>query len=216
MLKNPQIIDRDSLFKIRTGDALFVKSADGIMSKIIRFFSGSSFVHSAVAVRIESGLYIVESKYSSSYAYQLTPIDWWLARHGHEQLYVGKMPDEHCTKNTRKDIRNIVMDERESLRPYEIFWVMAVYVLQVWLGKCRPQFKKLFKGRRPMICSTLVQEAWERAGVIPFGEYMTPAMLANRLGGEHALIPLDAHSGSGHNKYGRASNEGRYQYPKMA
>ena len=219
MLNKPPKIDRDTLFNIRTGDALFVKGRTGLMSWVIRFFSGAHFIHSAVAVRLDGKLYVVESKYSRSFSYQLTPIEWWLARHGHEQLYVGKMPEENCQRDTRSLIKNIVMDAQESLRTYEICWVMAVYFLQVWLKRCRPQFKTAFKGRRPLICSTLVQEAWERAGVIPEGEYMTPAMLANRLGGEPALIPLMAQSGSSNAPYPAASNESRgsiHQFPQYA
>ena len=108
------------------------------MSWVIRFFSGAHFIHSAVAVRLDGKLYVVESKYSRSFSYQLTPIEWWLARHGHEQLYVGKMPEENCQRDTRSLIKNIVMDAQESLRTYEICWVMAVYFLQVWLKRCLP------------------------------------------------------------------------------
>ena len=207
MFQTPKTITRDNLYDIRTGDALFVKGKSGLINRLIRFFSGAYFVHAAVAVRLEGKLYVVESKYSSSYSYQLTPIDWWFARHSHEQLYVGKMPKENCRRNTRAKIRGIVMDAQESLRPYELCWVFAVYFLQVWLKQCRPQFKRLFKNRQPMICSTLVQEAWERAGVIPVGEYMTPAMLASSLGGETALIPISPEPRGRDPVYPQASND---------
>jgi len=175
---------------IRTGDALLVKSNAGWLSQLISFLSGSSFVHTAIAVRIDRHLYVVECKFSTLHSYQLMPIDWWLARNADDQLFIGKMPAHGSQRGIRRQVRDTIMSSTESLRPYKIGWLVAIYFLQTWFGKSRPQFKHLFKGSRPLICSTLVQEAWERAGVIPKGAYMTPGDIVDLLGGETALIPV--------------------------
>lgn len=175
---------------IRTGDALLVKSNSGWLSQLLNLLSGSRFVHTAIAVRIDRHLYVVECKYCSSYSYQLMPIDWWLARNGHEQLFIGKMPTHNKQRNMRRQIKSSIMSITESSRPYKISWLATLYFMRVLLGIGRPQFKRFFKNSKPLICSTLIQEAWERAGAIPVGDYMTPGDLVEMLGGEAALSPV--------------------------
>ena len=175
---------------IRTGDALLVKSKAGWLSQFINFISGSPFVHAAIAVRIDRHLYVVECKYSNRYSYQMMPIDWWLARNSGDHLFIGKMPEKRRPQEARRHVRDTVMSTSESSRNYRISWLAVVYFIQVWLGKSRPQFNRLFQKNKPLICSTLVQEAWERAGVISEGDYMTPGDLVSMLGGESALAPV--------------------------
>ena len=189
----PTTQQRKQLFssnRIRTGDALLVKSKSGWISQLLAYLSGSSFVHAAIAVRIDQHLYVVECKYSNRHSYQMMPIDWWLARNAEDQLFIGKMPKKCQQRQARKEVRETVMNTLESLRCYKISWLAALYILRTWFGRGRPQFKRIFTKNKPLICSTLVQEAWERAGVIPERAYMTPGELVDMLGGESALAPI--------------------------
>jgi len=177
-------------FEVRTGDVLLVKSKTGLLGHIINFLSGSKFIHSAILIEIKGLWFVIETRYSKRYAYQMMPIEWWFARHPKEDAYVGRMPNTHIQENSEKKIRNILMDSMEAVRPYKMRWLALVYLLQVWFGVFRPQVSRLFRGCRPLICSTLVQEAWERAGLIKRSNYMTPGDIVKLVGGEKALIPL--------------------------
>lgn len=192
MLVHDQKINQDTVLEIRTGDVLLVKSKIGFVSKVIKFLSGSNFIHSAILVEIKGLWFVIETRYSKRYAYQMMPIEWWLARHPTDDAYIGRMPDNNLHENSEAKIRNIVMDSVESTRPYKMRWLALVYLLQVWLGVFRPELSKLFRDK-PLICSTLVQEAWERAGLIARGNYMTPADVVAAVGGEKALVPLHQH-----------------------
>lgn len=215
MLSTQPQMKNDTLFNVKTGDTFLVKSNGDWISRVIRFFSGSDFIHSAIVVRIESNLYVIESKLSTRYSYQMMPIEWWFARHRKEEIFLGKMPHNRLNKDTRRKIRSIVMDTMESLRSYELCWIIVVYFLQNWFGKTRPQFKRAFRNR-PLICSTLVQEAWERADVIPSGNYMTPGDLVDLLGGEEALIPLAGHQSARGRALPEASNDGHLVFGRLA
>ena len=206
---------QDTLNNVKTGDAFLVKGNGDWLSRLIRYFSGSDFIHSAIAVRIDSHLYVIESKISSRYSYQMMPIEWWFARHPNEELYLGQMPRKRLEKDTRQKIRETVLDAMESLRSYEICWIVVVYFLQNWFGKTRPQFKHAFKDK-PLICSTLVQEAWERADVIPRGNYMTPGDLVDLLGGEEALIPMTDKRSKASESLPIACNDGQFAFGQLA
>ncbi len=185
-----QKINNDSAPRIQTGDVIIVKSKTGMVSKAIKLLSGSDFVHSAILIEIKGLWFVIEARYSKNFSYQMMPIEWWLTRYSGQEAFIGKMPVKNVTTNTRERIRDIVLNSDESLRPYKVRWLALVYFLQEWIGIFRPEVFKLFGKNKPLVCSTLVQEAWERAGVVSRTNYMTPGDLVNKIGGEKALIPL--------------------------
>ena len=174
--------------KLNTGDAVFVKGKNDVLSLITRFLSNSNFVHAAILIELRGLWFVIETTKKSQHAYQLVPVTWWLTRHRNDEIYVGKMPAQNSINATK--VKNILMDAMESIRPYKLSWLILIYFLQVWLGFFRPNLNKLFNNSKPLICSTLVQEAWERAGVMETTNYMTPGCLINYLGGEKSLYLL--------------------------
>ncbi len=173
---------------IQTGDVIFIKGKNSFIDIIIRFLSGSDFIHTAIIIEIRGLWFVIETRNSSSYGYQMVPLEWWFARHHQSEMYLGKMPLSNS--KTTSNIRKTLMDSVESLRPYKTSWILLTYILQVWFGVFRPNINKLYNNSKPLICSTLVQEAWERAGVIEQTNYMTPGDLVNYIGGEGSLFPL--------------------------
>ena len=180
----------DEINNFDTGDAIFVKGKGkgSWLDLLIRFMSGSSFVHTALLIELRGLWFVVETRRSSQYGYQLVPLEWWFARHKDEEIYIGRMPLRDSNKASK--IKTILMDSKESLRPYKLSWLFLTYVLQIWLGFFRPNLEKLYQGKNPLICSTLVQEAWERVGVMKPRNYMTPGCLIDHIGGEKLFTPL--------------------------
>lgn len=179
-----------NLKNYQTGDVIFVKgNRSSLLDILIRVFSGSWYVHTAILIQLNGLWFVIETKKSSAYAYQLVPLEWWLTRNKTDQLYLGKMP--HTNSMIRSRIRTILMDCVESLRPYKLSWIYLAYILQNWFKAFKPNLSKLYNGEKPLICSTLIQEAWERTGVIEVTNYMTPGDLVDCIGGEHQLIPLN-------------------------
>ena len=177
------------LKNLQTGDVIFVKgNRSNLIDILIRVFSGSWFIHSAIFIELNGLRFVIETKKSSRHPYQLVPLDWWLLRHGNDELYLAKMP--RTNSRIRSNVRTILMDCLESLRPYKISWIYLTYMLQVWFKVFKPNLSKLYQGEKPLICSTLIQEAWERAGAMRTSNHMTPAGIIEYLGGENMLTAL--------------------------
>lgn len=179
---------------LRSGDVLLVESKNDWVDRIIKFFAKSKFTHTAMLVDIKGTWFVAEARPRfQQYTYQLMPVEWWFERNSNKDAYLGKMPtaittnDESNSYHVEQKIKQAVLNPKRSLRPYNIVWLTIVYILQEWLGIKRPE---VHKSQKPMICSTMVQETWEQAGVIEKGNYKSPGDIADLVGGIDSLMPL--------------------------
>ncbi|MBX2847119.1 MAG: hypothetical protein KTR16_02270 [Acidiferrobacterales bacterium] len=182
---------KNILNNIRTGDVIFTKgSKASLLHILIRFLSGSWFVHSTILVELNGLWFVIETKPGGDYPYQITPLEWWLVRNQNNEIFLGRIPK--YDESIASKLRNIVMSSVESLRPYKTSSIILLFIKQVLLKKKRTPTMKQDNILKPLACSSLVQEAWERAGAIDMKNYMTPSCLVNFLGGENELVRLNS------------------------
>jgi len=189
----------DSL-NAKTGDVLFVKSQSGFIDYLINLLTKSNFTHSAILIDLQGLWFVIETRYKADFGYQIVPLDWWLTRHIKEDIYYGKMPTNKYTPKNKILLKKILMSVEQSLRPYKLSWLIITYLCRIFFGICRPNLNWLYKGAKPLICSTLVQEAWEQAGIIKPTNYMTPSELVDFMGGEENLTPFSNSINANQNK----------------
>lgn len=188
-MKNRLLI-KNRRITAKTGDVLFVKGCSSILDYLIKFLTKSDFIHTAVLIEIKGLWFVIETRLNSSHSYQIVPIDWWLARHPNDEIYFGKIPRDNYTDSQEHRLTRILMDTSQSLRPYKLSWVILAYFSRVIFNNFRPNLDRFFKGEKPLICSTLIQDALEQAGIIRPMKYMNPGELAALYGGEDKLLNL--------------------------
>lgn len=193
MISFEQLIDNNNFETPSTGDVLLVESKGGFLDRVIKFIGRSQFTHTAMLIDIKGTWFVVESRPRyQQHEYQIMPVDWWMERNKGKDTYLGKMPtkgsDSHIEKkDIETKIKSTILNPKWSIRPYKIMWCALVVILQL-LGIKRPSIKKYRdESKHPMICSTIVQEAWENAGVIERGNFKSPGNIAELTGGLHFI-----------------------------
>ena len=192
-----QLVSQSKIDELISGDVVLVESKYSFIDRIIKFVGRSEFTHTAMLVDIKGSWFVVESRpRHQQYEYQMMPADWWVERNKDKDTYIGKMPNKktdsiNAKRELESKIKANVLNPKWSVRPYSLIWCAIVVFLQKCRGVVRPTFKKYDdEAKQPMICSTFIQEAWENAGVIDKGSYMSPGEIAELSRGVKSLTPL--------------------------
>lgn len=133
---------------VKTGDALLTVS-----SKWVRFFTMESFSHTAIILKEELVVYVVETHESTGTTSRLL-FDDWIQKY--DLVFLG-IPDKIIVLN-RITIKQTILDyleKPESEKRYG-YWTLPL----VWWNQIVNRKSK----HKLNVCSTFVQEIWNSVG----------------------------------------------------
>ena len=137
--------------EIKTGDVVLVKG-EGLISKLIRAFSGESISHVGMFLVIDEGVFIIEFKEMEGFKFtpaSLRLLD--LAEGG--QLFYGTAPE--ILRNPKAD--KLMNDSAFSLRQGKYGYLT---LMKIWWA----QMTKSDIPVNKVVCSTYVQRNWKAGG----------------------------------------------------
>lgn len=165
--------------QVKTGDVLIVRGT-GIISRLVRTFTGESYSHVALLVWEKDGLHVFE--FVEGVGFQSMPTSEWLRRRRKQKLYLGVAPKvlgDHAGKIKAAAVK--YRNGSVMSRMYGYFSLVKVWLSQK-IGKKIPVHQR--------VCSTFVQECWS-AGFFSLKRTADPGDIADACSALHALYLLE-------------------------
>lgn len=138
--------------KAKTGDVLMVEGR-GLISILIRMFTGEKISHIGLLVWIGEALFVAE--FREFKGFQLLPASLWVddCFEDGSNVYYGRAPSE--VRDNSETISKSVFNYRAQPYGYaSLFKILAAQIFRINIGL------------RRLVCSTFVQKMWMSEGYV--------------------------------------------------